>query len=30
MAHLLADHGGFIGKAAPSDDITLLDPGVVV
>jgi len=24
MAHLLADHGGFIGEAAPSDDITLL------
>lgn len=24
MAHLLADHGDFIGKAPPSDDITLL------
>ena len=24
MTHLLADHGGFIGDAAPSDDITLL------
>jgi sigma-B regulation protein RsbU (phosphoserine phosphatase) len=24
MAHLLADHGGFIGEAAASDDITLL------